>query len=84
MKKLLAITALSLTTLSAQAGGLLDVLKNAGSSGQLKTKQYEIEVAGVNTRAYVFEVTEMNSICIITYSSKGIPAIACKTKSEMK
>ena len=84
MKRLITILILTLTVLSVQAGGLWDMVKNTGSAGTLKSKQYTIEVAGTNTRAYVFEVPEMNSICFITYSSKGVPAMVCKTRSEMK
>ena len=80
MKKLLIVTLLAVI---ANAGGVWDMLKNSGSDGTLKTKQYTIEVSGVDTRGYVFNVPEMRSICFITYSSKGIPAMDCKTYKEI-
>lgn len=86
MKKLLsiAIIALSLAMPSiSSAGGIWDMVKNSSSAGTLESKQYTIEVSGTDVRAYVIHVPEMNSICLITYSSKGQPAIACKTEREM-
>ena len=80
MKKLLIVTLLAITV---NAGNVWDMFKNTGSDGTLKTKQYTIEVSGVDTRGYVFNVPEMKSVCFITYSSKGIPAIACKTYKEI-
>jgi len=82
MKKLVLIAVLGLVTM-ANAGGLWDMVKNSSSDGSLSTKQYTIEVSGTNTRGYVFEVPEMKSICFLTYSSQGIPAMDCKTKAEM-
>jgi len=80
MKKLFMV---GLIIISAQAGGIWDMVKNVSSDGNLKTKQYTLEVSGTNTRLYVTYIKEMNSFCAITYSSKGIPAIACKTKKEI-
>jgi len=68
---------------SLQAGGVWDMIKNSTSDGTLKTKQYTIQVAGTNTRGYVFNVPEMKSVCFITYSSQGIPAMQCKTYKEI-
>ena len=81
MKKLLLIPVLAL---SLQAGGIWDMVKNLSSDGTIKTKQYTIEVSGTNTRAYVFNVPEMKSICFVTYSSQGIPAMQCKTYKEIE
>ena len=81
MKKLLLIPVLAL---SLQAGGIWDMVKNSSSDGTIKTKQYTIEVAGTNTRGYVFNVPEMKSICFVTYSSQGIPAMQCKTYKEIE
>ena len=81
MKKLLLIPVLAL---SLQAGGIWDMVKNSSSDGTIKTKQYTIEVSGTNTRAYVFNVPEMKSICFVTYSSQGIPAMQCKTYKEIE
>lgn len=72
-----------LLTSAVFARGLWDMAKNLSSDGNIKTKQYTLEVSGTNTRGYVFEVPEMRSICFITYSSIGIPAIACKTYREI-
>jgi hypothetical protein len=83
MKKLIILGLLG-ATLSVNAGGLWDMVKNTSSDGNLKTKQYTIEVSGTNTRGYVFEVPEMNSVCFLTYSSQGIPAMDCKTYTEIK
>jgi len=84
MKKIVfAVTALILTS-ELYAGGIWDMVKNASSDGTIKTKQYTMEVAGVDTRAYVFYVKEMDSVCVQTYSSHGIPAISCKTMKEIK
>ncbi len=80
MKKILFITLLSI---SAYAGGVWDMVKNASSDGTLKTKQYTVEVSGTDVRAYVMNVPEMKSVCILTYSSKGHPAMTCKTYKEM-
>ncbi len=66
-----------------QAGGVWDMVKNASSDGTLKTKQYTIEVSGTNVRGYVMNVPEMKSVCFITYSSEGFPAMACKTYKEI-
>ena len=80
MKKLLLIAIL---VISANAGGIWDMVKNAGSAGTIKTKQYTIEVAGTNVRGYVFQVPEMKSVCFVTYSSQGFPAMDCKTYKEI-
>lgn len=80
MKKILLAAVIAL---SLQAGGIWDMMKNASSDGTLKTKQYTIEVSGTNTRGYIFNVPEMKSICFLTYSSQGIPAIVCKTYKEI-
>ena len=84
MKLLNSIILAIIITISVHAGGLWDMIKNSSSDGTIKTKQYTLEVAGVDTRAYIFNVPEMKSICIVTYSSHGIPAISCKTYKEMK
>lgn len=83
MKKLKALILVTLIASYANAGGIWDMVKNSSSDGTLKTKQYTIEVAGVNTRGYVFNVPEMKSICFLTYSSQGFPALACKTYKEI-
>ena len=80
MKTLLL--AIALATF-ANAGGLWDMMKNSNSQGTIQTTQYTISVSGVDTRAYVFPVKEMDSVCILTYSSQGIPAINCKTMKEI-
>lgn len=86
MKKLAQLAILSLSLMLptfASAGGIWDMVKNSSSAGTLNSKQYTIEVSGTDVRAYVIHVPEMNSICFITYSSKGTPAMACKTEREM-
>ena len=80
MKKLLLV---AIIAISLHAGGIWDMVKNSSSVGTLSTKQYTINVAGVNTRGYVVNVPDMKSICFLTYSSHGIPAIACKTYKEI-
>lgn len=80
MKKILFIC---LFVVSANAGGIWDMIKNSSSDGKIQTKQYEIEVAGTNVRGYVMDVSDMKSLCFITYSSKGIPAMQCKTYKEI-
>jgi len=80
MKKLLLVPVLAL---SLEAGGIWDMMKNSASDGTIKTKQYTIQVSGTDTRGYVFNVPEMKSICFITYSSHGIPAMQCKTYKEI-
>ncbi len=82
MKKLIFVACIGCLSL-LNAGNIWDIVKNQGSDGTIKTKQYEMEVAGVNTRAYVFTVKEMDSVCVLTYSTQGIPAINCKTRREM-
>jgi len=86
MKKILvAIIALTVAMVtSASAGGVWDMIKNTQSDGTLESKQYTIEVAGVNTRGYVINVPDMKSVCFITYSEHGIPAMACKTYKEIE
>lgn len=81
MKKLLLIAIIAMT---ANAGGIWDMVKNSQSDGTISTKQYTIKVSGVDTRGYVFMVPEMKSICFITYSSHGIPAMDCKTQKELE
>jgi len=80
MRKLILIT---IVAIALQAGGLWDMVKNSSSVGTIPSKQYTISVAGVNTRGYVINVKDMKSICFLTYSSQGIPAMACKTYKEM-
>jgi len=80
MKKLLLI---AIMAMSLSAGDIWDMIKNSNSQGTLSSKQYTIEVAGTNTRGYVFNVPEMKSICFVTYSSQGIPAMQCKTYKEI-
>jgi len=80
MKKILLVAVIAL---SLQAGGIWEMMKNSSSDGTLKTKQYTIEVSGTNTRGYIFNVPEMKSICFLTYSSQGIPAMVCKTYKEI-
>lgn len=80
MKKSLII---GLLVVSANAGGVWDMIKNSNSVGKIQTKQYEIEVSGTNTRGYVMDVPDMKSICFVTYSSQGIPAMDCKTYKEI-
>ena len=80
MIKLILIALIAIT---ANAGGLWSVIKNASSDGTIKTKQYTIEVSGVDTRGYIMEIPEMKSICFITYSSSGFPAMVCKTYKEL-
>ncbi len=80
MKKIILVM---IITISVYAGGVWDILKNTTSDKTLKTKQYTIEVAGVNVRGYVVNVPELKSICFITYSTQGIPAMQCKTYKEI-
>jgi hypothetical protein len=80
MKKLILIITLAI---AANAGGVWDMLKNTSSDGTIQTKQYTISVSGTDTRGYVFNVPEMKSVCFITYSSKGNPAMQCKTYTQM-
>ena len=82
MKKILLTSILGLVTV-ANAGGVWDMVKNSSSDGELNTKQYTIEVSGTNTRGYVFNVPEMKSVCFLTYSSQGFPAVDCKTYKEI-
>jgi len=83
MKQIITIAILAMLTVTANAGGVWDMVKNASSDGTLQTKQYTIEVSGTNTRGYVINVPDMKSMCFITYSSQGIPAMQCKTYMEM-
>lgn len=83
MKKITLSLAVLLMVTTAQAGGIWDMVKNSSSSGTLQSKQYTIEVSGTNTRGYVLDVPEMKSVCFLTYSSKGHPAMDCKTYKEM-
>lgn len=81
MRKIILI---ALIAIGLQAGGIWDVVKNSNSKGTIETKQYTLEVAGVKTRAYIFNVKDMQSICILTYSSKEVPAMVYKTYKEIK
>ncbi len=80
MRKIILIVALVIT---ANAGGVWDMIKNTSSDKVLETKQYSIDVAGVNVRGYSVNVPDLKSVCFITYSSQGIPAMQCKTYKEM-
>ena len=80
MKKLLLI---AIMAISLSAGGIWDMIKNSSSQGTLSSKQYTVNVAGVDTRGYVINIPDMKSICFITYSSHGIPAMVCKTYKEI-
>jgi len=83
-KTILAVVAVSVLTVSAQAGGVWDMIKNTNSKGKLESVQYTLPVAGVDTRAYIVNVPDMKSTCFLTYSSQGIPAMDCKTHKEME
>lgn len=80
MKKLILAATIAV---SVNAGGIWDMVKNSSSDGTIKTKQYTIEVSGTNVRGYVINVPEMKSVCFVTYSTQGIPAMQCKTLTEM-
>jgi len=80
MKKLILV---AIIAASLQAGGIWDMIKNSSSIGTIPTKQYTISVAGVNTRGYIMNIKDMKSICFLTYSSQGIPAMQCKTYKEI-
>ncbi len=83
MKKILLITlAIALFTTPATAGGLWDLAKNSDLE-TLPAKAYQIEVKGVNTRVYVFDVPEMKSVCTITYGDTSSSQMQCKTYQEM-
>lgn len=65
----------------ALAGGLWDMYKNS----DLPTKQataFQLEVKGVNTRVYVFNVPEMQSVCTISYGDETASQMVCKTYQE--
>jgi len=66
---------------TAFAGGLWSMVKNRNLE-LLNTKPYSIEVQGVNIRGYVFEVKEMNSICISVWG-EDTQTLQCKTYKEM-
>jgi molybdenum cofactor biosynthesis enzyme len=78
MNKLL-LTAL--IAVSANAGGLWDMAKNIGKE-KINSKTYVINVSGVDVRANVFTVPEMNSVCTIVWSDKS-PTMVCKTMHEV-
>ena len=79
--KLLLVVLLAIT---AQAGGLWDMVKNNSSDGTIKTKQYTIEVSGTDIRGYVMEVPEMKSVCISVWGSNSSShQLVCKTYKEM-
>jgi len=80
MKKLILV---AIIAVALQAGGLWDMVKNSSSQGTIQTKQYTISVAGVDTRGYVMNIKDIRSICFLTYSSKGFPAMVCKTYKEI-
>ena len=80
MKKIILI---ALIAIGLQAGGIWDMVKNSSSKGTIQSKQYTIEVAGVDTRGYILNIKDMQSICFLTYSSKGVPAMVCKTYKEI-
>ena len=66
----------------ALAGGLWDMYKNS----DLPTKQataFQLEVKGVNTRVYVFNVPEMKSVCTISYGDETASQMVCKTYDQM-
>lgn len=83
MKKfILCLLFVLLSVPSAFAGGLWDMVKNSDLT-PLKSKAYQLEVEGVNTRVYVFDVPEMTSICTITYGDETSSQMVCKTYKEM-
>ena len=83
MKKLVVLVlAIVMFASSAFAGGIWDMVKNSDLTA-LKAKAYQLEVKGVNTRVYVFEVPEMHSVCTITYGDESSSQMECKTYKEM-
>lgn len=83
MKKIIMLVLVAVLFASQSfAGGLWDMVKNSDLT-PLKSKAYQLEVKGVNTRVYVFEVPEMKSICTITYGDETSSQMECKTYKEM-
>lgn len=79
MKKLILLIGLALT---ANAGGIWDMIKNTQSDGTIKTKQYTIDAYDVDIRGYVYDVPEMKSICWQVFS-RGTHRLECKTYKEI-
>lgn len=67
---------------SAFSGSLWGMVKNSGLE-KIGSKPYVIEVEGVNIRAYVFEVKEINSICISVWGDNS-HTLQCKTYKEIE
>ena len=81
MKKILFV---ALVCISANAGGLWSLIKN----GDLPTKQvdeaYQIELAGVNARGYVFTPSKIpNKQCVLVFTSEFFQ-MECFDKSKDK
>ncbi len=64
------IVAIMILALSLQAGGLWDMVKNSGLT-TIHTKPYQIEVQGVNIRAYVFQIKELPLVRCISFWGEG-------------
>jgi len=79
--KLLIATAILAS--SVYAGGIWSMIKNSGLEN-IKSNAYTIEVEGVDIRAYVFEVKELNSICISVWGGHSAShQLECKTYAEI-
>ena len=72
---------LSIMPNDANAGGIWGMIKNAGMETR-EAKMFQVEVKGVNLRAYVFDVPEMKSICINTWGDNN-QQLECKTYKEI-
>jgi hypothetical protein len=81
-KTMLCVLILLFSVSSAFAGGIWDMVKNSDLT-VLKSRGYQLEVKGVNTRVYVFEVKEMKSVCTISYGDSSSSQMVCKTYKEM-
>ena len=73
----------TLIVVSANAGGLWDIVKNTNGE-YTQSKQYTVEVSGTNIRAYVFDVPAMKSICVSAWGSdSSSQQLECKTYKEI-
>lgn len=84
MKKciiVLVVLSVIIAPLTASAGSIWGLVKNSGMK-PIPSNGYTISVKGVDIRAYVFEVKEMNSVCVSVWGN-NTNQLECKTYAQI-
>ena len=69
--------------LSAYAGGIWSMLKNAGLT-QVQSQAFVIEVEGVDIRGYTFKPVGVDMVCVSVWGGKSSShQLECKSFKEL-